>query len=193
MQVDFSVELGHEDPTLEIPWASSDGMTRYQNLKGNPAALDQVPEAASYPELREFLVEINAPDSKLESAKCDVWSTTEIHPEEEIFGEPWKFGCYMDLLFTDPELRESFSHHEQFLKTLCASLKSKPDISASAEFILRRCFTQKHEKPREGFYFTVYVFGYGRDESQARKCWSTALANVRYALLNDLRAPHLPQ
>jgi len=192
MQVDFSVELGRDDPTLEIPWSSPDGVILYQNVKLNPGALEQIPEAADYPELRQFLAEINAPGSKLESAKCDVWSTTEISPEEEIFGAPWKFASYVDLLFTSLVLRESFPYHEQFLKALTAAVRTTCDAPALVDFVLRRCFTQDGEAVRTGFYFTSYIFGYGLNEPRARENWSTALASVAHALLRTLPAPVSP-
>ena len=186
MHVDFSVELGRDDPTLEIPWSSPDGAIRYQNLKRDSEALNHLPEAASHPELREFLAKLNAKDSQFESAKCDVWSTTEINPEEEIFAEPWKFASYVDLLFSDPDVRNSFARHEQFLKDLTRSLTSAPDIPASTEFILRRCFHRQNDELSEGFYFTAYVFGYGAGESDARENWYAALKRVAHALLNAL-------
>src|ERR1700756_3083114 len=124
MEADFSVELGRDDPTLEIPWADPRGTLRYHNLKLEPRALDQISEATQAAELREFLAEVNSPASLLESAKCDVWSTAELQPEEEIFGKPWKFASYVDVLFSAPAARASFSRQEQFLKELTASLKA---------------------------------------------------------------------
>ena len=183
MQVDFSIELSGDDPTLEIPWSSPEGIICYQNLKLDPGALDQIPEAADYPEVREFLTTINTPGSRLESAKCDVWSTTEIHPEEEIFGEPCKFGGYFDLFFSDPQVQDSFSRNEGFLKDLTSSLRSAPDIPVSTEFLLRRCFYRRGDQVCEGFYFTTYVFGFGADPSEARNRWATALEEIRNCLM----------
>jgi hypothetical protein len=182
MQVDFSVELDRDAPTLEIPWADPDGRLQYHNLKLEPVSLEKIGEAAQLPELREFLAEVNSRDSAFESAKCDVWSTTLLDPDEEIFGEPWKFASYVDLLFSDSVARESFANHELFLKALTASLKSASEISASAEFILRRCFDRRDDRAQEGFYFTTYVFGYGADEAEARDKWSVALRIVGQAL-----------
>ena len=188
MQVDFSIELGRDDPTLEIPWFDPDGRLQYHNLKLAPASLAEIPEAAEFPELRDFLAQLNAPDSVLESAKCDAWSTMELHPEEEIFGEPWKFASYVDLLFSAISARNSFSHHENVLQTLTTLLKDAPDGPSAAEFILRRCYSLRQEELDEGFYFTAYVFGYGANESQARQHWSAALARVSLALLRVSRA-----
>lgn len=46
MDVDFTIELGSDDPALEVPWADPDGRLRYHNLKLHPASLGEIPEAA---------------------------------------------------------------------------------------------------------------------------------------------------
>jgi len=195
MQTDYAVELGRDDETLEMPWAAPDGSFRYYDLKREPQMLDHIEEAVRIGELREFLLAVNARISILESAKCDAWSTKEIHPEEEIFGKPWKFGSYVDLLFTNSAARFSFEEHESFLKRLTRLLQSVPEILASAEFVLRRChyyedaFVERQASPptwrdgvRDGFYITFYLFGFGEDEAKARAQWAMALSVVTNAL-----------
>lgn len=175
MQVDFAIELGADDETLEFPWAAADGGPRYHDLKREPEALTLVEEASRYAELKEFLATVNALATPLETAKCDAWPTTDMNPEEEIFGAAWKFGSYVDLLFSDPSVRFSFEDHQTLLQQLTILLKCVPDIPASAEFLLRRCFYLEGEKVREGFYVTFYLFGYGSDEAKARQQWGIAL------------------
>ena len=175
MQADFSVELGRDDETLELPWSAPEGSPRYYDLKGYPDKLDSVEEASRFPELKAFLATVNSPAGSLETAKCDVWSTTELNPEEEIFGAAWKFGSYVDLIFTNNDDRYSFPAHEDFVKRLSTLLKRAPEIPAAAEFLLRRCFYHEGDTIREGFYVTFYLFGYGPDEVKARKQWSIAL------------------
>lgn len=179
MEVDFAVELGPDDETLEFPWTAPNGGPRYYDLKRQPEALTHIAEAARFPELGEFLAAINSPLSPLETAKCDAWATTEINLEEAIFNAPWKFGSYVDFVFTDPSARFSFAEHEELLKKLTALMTRVPDLPASAEFLLRRCFfrcsPREGEGLREGFYVTLYVFGYGGDEGKARQQWGIAL------------------
>ena len=190
MQADFAVELGRDDETLEVPWAAPDGILRYYDLKREPDALANIEEVTCWPELREFLVAVNSQASMLESAKCDAWSTTELNPDEEIFAVPWKFGSYVDLLISDPAVRFSFEKHETFLKHLTGLLKVVPEIPASAEFSLRRCFYHEGEAVREGYYLTSYLFGYGEDEAHARKQWGIALKLVA-AAITQLSSRHL--
>ena len=183
MQVDFAVELGRDDGTLEFPWSSEDGRLRYYDLKRDPTAISQVEEPGQYEELRQFLVAVNSPHSVLESAKCDVWSSREINPEEEIFNAPYKFAAYVDLLFSDEAARMSFERHESLLKELTRVLQGVPEIPASAEFLLRRCFYHRDPSVQEGFYVTFYLFGYGQDEAQARTQWAIALQLVAAAIM----------
>jgi hypothetical protein len=182
MQVDFAVELGRDDETLEFPWEAPGGEPRHYDLKRDPRALAKIQEAARVPALRDFLIAVNSQSSILESAKCDTWSTTNIHPEEEIFHLPWKFGCYVDLLFSEEAARFSFERHERFLRQIAGLLQRVPEIPDSAELILRRCFYHGQDGIREGYYVTFYLFGFGEDEAKARQQWEIALKLVTGAI-----------
>ena len=188
MQADFAVELGADDETLEMPWAAEDGGLQYYDLKRNPERLSKLEEVAQAPELGEFLSKVNSPQSPLESAKCDFWSTTEINPEEEIFEATHKFGSYVDLFFSDEAKRFSFPQHEQLAKQLTKLLQRAPDMPVAVEFLIRRCYYhEKEEAPgeeeiRDGFYITFYLFGYGDDEAKSRQNWVIGLKLVRSAI-----------
>jgi hypothetical protein len=175
MEADFSVELGPEDAALELPWADPEGRLRYYDLKRQPELLRKVEESRQFPELGEFLAAVNAPAGKLESAKCDVWFTTELHPQDVTFGASGKFASYVDLIFSEFDQRCSFPAHENLARQLTASLKRVPEIPAAAELIVRRCYYHSGESTVEGFYFTFYVFGYGDDAEQSRRYWGIAL------------------
>lgn len=182
MEADFAVELGTDDETLEVPWAADNGGPCYYDLKRQPELLLNVEEASRERELGEFLAAINAPASILETAKCDAWSSAEMNPEEEIFGAAFKFGSYVDLLFTQESSRSSFESNEQFAKRVTQLLKRVPEIPAAAEFLIRRCFFHVGDDVREGFYLTLYLFGYGDEEPQARQRWAIALKLVENAV-----------
>ena len=140
MHADFSVELGRSDPALELPWSSEDPSVRYFDLKNSPELVLQIPEAVAHPELGAFLTRINAPEFPLATAKCDAWFSREISPEEEIFGAGCKFVSYVDLVFVDEEACCSFEKHESFVKELCRLLGHAPDIAATVEVVIRRCY-----------------------------------------------------
>lgn len=184
MDVGFSVELGRDDERLEFPWISPDGELRYLDLRRQPELLLEVPEACNNRELGEFLATLNSPASLFSTAKCDTWMTNELSEEEAIYGAAWKFASYVDLIYEDEGLRFSFERHEESGKRMEGLLKTVPEISAAAEFVLRRCSFQREEgEPASGFYFTFYLFGYGDDEEEARRRWSVAMTLVQNALL----------
>ena len=140
MQADFSVELGRDDPALEIPWSSGDPSVRYYDLKNCPELVLKIPEAVANPEIGIFLTRINTPGFPLATAKCDAWHSREILPEEEVFGADRKFVSYVDLIFVDESHRCSFEKNETLAKEICRLLSSAPDIAATVELVIRRCY-----------------------------------------------------
>lgn len=182
MQSDFAVELGRDDDTLEFPWSSPEGGVHYLDLKRHPELLPQIEEARRVPELGEFLSTVNSPSCILETVKCDAWASTEINPEEKIFEAAHKFGSYVDLLFFDQKKRFSFPAHEGLAKQLAQAAQLGPEIAASTEFIIRRCYYHMNdEEVRDGFYITFYLFGYG-DKTGAREHWVIGLKFVQNAI-----------
>jgi len=213
MDADYSVELGADDPVLELPWSDPDGQVHYYDLRRQPEALLLIDEAARYRELGEFLTAMNSPASLLQSAKCDVWPETELGEAEQIYGAAMKLVSYVDLLFCADEGRFDFPQHEGVAKRLVQLLGRAPQISSAAEFIIRRCryhdeAPERGPRPvasqssgegaqaavaepqatdgaatREGFYFTFYLSGYGDDEDDARRRWGIGMTVVQNALL----------
>jgi hypothetical protein len=198
MLADYSVELGRDDPALELPWSSDDPAVRYYDLKNHPELLLQIPEAAAHPELGAFLARINVPGFPLQTAKCDVWLSHEILPDEEIFfseqkGDECKFACYVDLLFSGTAARLSFEKHEALAQGLCKLLKHAPGIAATVEVVIRRCYyhdakRDASDESESGFYVTVYVTAFGSSDAEARKQWTIALALLQNALIQVARS-----
>ena len=165
-----------------MPWTGGDQGPRYYDLKRHPEYLPYVEEAVRVPELGEFLTALNSPSGRLETAKCDVWSSTEMSPEDEIFGATHKFCSYVDFLFSAEADRFPFAAHEQFSKKLVELLRKAPELSAAVEFLIRRCYFHAGSEILDGFYLTFYLFGYGDDELQARQRWAIALKLVENAI-----------
>jgi hypothetical protein len=183
MDADFSIELGREDPVLDFPWSDPDGKLRYFDLKRKPELLPEVEEAKQFPELAECLRAVNSAISLVESAKCDAWATAELAPEEEIFGASHKSVSYVDLVFSRTDHRESFPFHEHFAKRLVELLRRTPETPSAAEVNVRRCCFRQTDDVRDGYYFTLYVTGYGQDEAQARLNWTIGLRLTANAVL----------
>lgn len=212
MHVESSIELGRDDPAVEFPWASEDGSLGYKDLKKNPALIGEIAEAEHYPELRDFLLRINTPKFAFQTAKADIWSTNEIPPEEEIFAARQKLVSYVDLIFSANEPRLSLESHLALVERLCALLKRAPDMAASVEFVVRRCYYHNSEDPtpalerdapiarysaeepstieesqdsHSGFCITAYVSGFGDTDQEARQRWSITLKLVQHALIQS--------
>ena len=184
MEVELTVELGADDPTLAVPWSDPEGRFSYFDLRRDPSAIDRMEEALTFPGLRDFLNVVNSPVSNLQSAKCDAWFSDEITEEELIFGAQCKFGSYVDLTFHQPGPQTSFPLHEAFGQRWVELLKRAPEMPASAEIIIRRAhYEEDSGEVREGFYFTLYVFGFGDDEEETRKTWEIALRLAGHAVL----------
>lgn len=180
----MTVELGADDPTLALPWTDPEGRFEYFDLRREPAAINRIEEAIAFPGLRDFLNSVNSAPSNLQSAKCDAWFSDEITEEEQIFGAKCKFGSYVDLTFHQRAPQTSFPMHEAFANRLVELLKRVPEMQASVEIIIRRAhYEDAPDAIREGHYFTLYVFGFGDDEGEARQAWGIALRLVGHALL----------
>lgn len=186
VQADFSVELGADDPTLQLPWSSSDPRVQYYDLRSHPELLPQVPEAQDNEALAEFLAAINSPHSLLQSAKCDTWSSRQMDVEDEVFDAACKYESYIDLAPVAEGPRYSFAEIEDMGRKIARLLQRAPEIPAAAEFVVRRCYYRGEAQPdpgREGFYLTFYLSGYGEHEQQAQERWSIAMRLVANALL----------
>jgi hypothetical protein len=185
MQADFSVELGPDDPTLTVPWSAPDGSLRFYDLRRQPDLLLFVEESIHYPELGEFLTRVNSERSLLQSAKCDVWFTTELGEDEQIYGARGKFGSYVDLFYSAPQPRASFADHEALAHRLTALLARAPELPSALDLLIRRGYFEESpgSQLHQGFYFSCYVLGYGDEEADARRHWSVALKLVENALL----------
>jgi hypothetical protein len=175
MDADFSIELGREDPVLDFPWNDPAGKVAYVDLKRHPELMARIEEAEQFPELGEFLRALNSPRSMVETAKCDAWETSELSAEEEVYAASHKFASYVDVVFSNIDARLSLSTHEQFARKLVALLQRAPETPSAAEVCVRRCYFAEEGGVREGFYFTLYVSGYGNDGTSARQNWGIGL------------------
>jgi len=197
MDADWSVELGRDDAALEFPWSSPDGSQRYVDLQRQPERLTEIPEAARFPELGEFLLALNQPQSSWLTAKCDVWLDAELDEAEAIYEAKAKQCSYVDLVACEEPARFSFERHEQWARAAARALTSDDALTVACEFIVRRCWyhtevsslragddaeTPGEGHPVPGFYVTFYLSGYGDDEPQAQARWAEGLQRVTCVL-----------
>jgi hypothetical protein len=183
MDADFAIELGRDDPALDFPWKDPAGKLAYVDLRRHPERVGLIEEARRFPELAEFLCGANSERSGVETAKCDAWESGELSAEEEIYDAAYKFVSYVDLIFSDIELRrfpfdQALSVHEQFARKLVDFLRRAAEMPAAAEILVRRCYFDEDGSIREGLYLSLYVSGYGSDLTEARLHWASGLKVV---------------
>jgi hypothetical protein len=187
MDADWSVELGHDDPSLEFPWSSPEGTPGFVDLTQHLEAVREIPEAAQYPELAWFLLELNFKFSPWLTVKCDVWVENELGEAEDIYEAKLKMCSYMDVVRRNESERFSFEQHEQWVKLATTRLRNIGPHPIACELIVRRCWyragSTEDEEPVPGFYITLYLFGYGNDEAEARARWRGGLTRVSGVLI----------
>jgi hypothetical protein len=196
MESCYSVELAADDAVLELPWSDPEGIVQFFDTAKDPTLILEIPEQKGRPELLEFLMRANGDRSGFTSAKCDVWSTEDLEYEDVVFNATTKLGGYIDLVFTD-ERRYRFEDHEAFAREFAKRVRMSDDIPATSELIVRRLYehgshvysataaggtTAGKPSAPDAFYFTLYVFGFGSEEAEARGNWAHALKIVADAL-----------
>lgn len=175
MECEFSVELGADDPTLAVPWRSPDGSVEYVDVRAHPEEIDKISEVTEFPELAEFLRTLNR--GSFATAKCDAWFDTLMDVDDEPYGAAMKCASYVDVFLAEEKLAR-FSSHEQRAREVVTAVRNVEDIAARAEIVVRRAWFGEEE----GFYWTIYVTGYGSDVGSAREQWARGMKLVSLSL-----------
>jgi len=200
---DWSVEVGQDCPSIDVPWEG--WLDLRPDLRPDPIADERSPgsegpdaastlaEAQLYPELLDLLKLANS--GALFTSKVDVFpvSREDADPEIAEAGEPatrFGLGSYVDLAIDPPKLPlhpelSQFAHFEPLTRMLAAKL-GKIELSGicSAEIVLRPA----HLFGRESFGWSVYTMGFGPTEAAAREVWARAVAASLIAIAAELAA-----
>jgi hypothetical protein len=197
MDADFSVELGPDAPALELPWTDPKGHVEYIDLRDAPNGIERIPEARQFPALRKLLIDVNAPLTPWQTAKCDVWTET-AEAADNLYGAAFMQSCYVDLVLAKQwkSLRANFELHEGMAREIARSLETKDSIAATVEIVVRRCYFHRETKPRKfretgwdmnesdaGYCLTMYVSGFGNSGEGATAAWEQAIGLAGACLL----------
>ncbi len=177
MEADWEVEIGGDAPLIDAAWSG------FVDLRTSPLRIDEFSEVAQLPALRDALLRLNASESPVWTAKCDVWQPDEFDPYEmDASAEDAKhpIACYVDLLPRNDE--QGRSADTAVLR--CGVWKTKLNAIAlsncRADFVVRRaCITPD----LQGTGITVYLTACGQDGSSAQRTLSTALGAVADAIV----------
>jgi hypothetical protein len=156
----------------------------YVRVKGDPEAVKRIPEVQGYPELQDFLLAVNVPQSPIESVGCEKG----FFPSD-VEGLTVKLGSYIDVILSEPVLNVP----ENLL--LLASLLL-PSVSGCEKWWSNVELSLQPMRFLGGVVapwgLMVRVTGYGRSEDEARKWWGETMVRLTRAvgkLPPDLRAP----
>ncbi len=216
MIADWSVECSADDPVLVVPWSAQphpvqstarqpaaasnvSAGSQFIDLREDPYALDQIPEAEQHPPLLQALRALNAPRSPVFTAKCDAWllddeeladlrdrldlpaaiaqsQATERSPDEA-HDMAHGFASYIDLLWRDRTIFASFHQSEQLLHRLARHAQPIDQPMALVDCVLRPALVDL-TSPHEGFAISLYVKALGPDADTAKTVWAESLASV---------------
>jgi hypothetical protein len=172
MEVDWEVEVGGGAPVIEALWPG------FVDLRRNPERLVEIAEAAAFPPLARLLLALNAAESPVWTAKCDVWE-----PELSAAGfaitntpetpsrAPTALACYIDLLPRAGLLFAQWQQAESFCRAWVAGLEPVPMPDSRVELIVRQAVAGD----ANGFGVTAYLSGMGQDLSAASQALAAAL------------------
>lgn len=186
MESDWSVACAADDPVLVLPWHTPDGSLYFVDLRKNPSALAQIPEAAKYPAIAAALVRWNQPDSSIFTAKADVWEyPARLFDANDLASFAFAQGSYIDLVPRDGAIFANFTLCEKILRRTSLHAQEIESAAARCESTLRRARVDSsllgsalpatQSEMVEGFSISLYVWGYGNSAPQADDAWAAAL------------------
>ena len=177
MECDWEFEIAPDAPVIDAAWSE------YVNLRAHPEQASHLPEAKALPALQDALTLLNAPDSPVWTAKCDLWVPDAFDPDEldALAGQGNEaIACYIDLLpATGAWL--TIDAIADWCRGLCASLRSTRLRQCRADLVVRRAFLTADQTC---LGVTAYLTACGASDPDARKSLSTAVKLLANATRN---------
>lgn len=178
MRVEIASEGEDSPEALEIPWESPDPAIRYFDLRSEPRALEQLPEARRHPPLRSFLAAVNSADSVFATARC----CTRLDQDAPTAAGSCEFACSLDLVFAFDDLNFDRSHFDGLTRRLEELLsRDAPADALCVELRIRLCHFRA--SGRTGFALRIALAARGDAPEQAELRWSLGLVRLQQALL----------
>jgi hypothetical protein len=178
MECDWEFEIAPDAPVIDAAWQG------YLNLRTHPDQVSHLPEVAALPALSEALTFLNAPDSSVWTAKCDVWTPEAFDPDEldALPGQGTEaLACYIDLL-PATGMWPTIDAVAEWCRELCAALRLKPLRQCRTDLVIRRAFLAEDQT---GLGITAYSTACGATTSQARESLSEAVRQFAHAVRNS--------
>lgn len=175
MEADWEFEIAPDAPLIDATWFG------YVDLRTHPEIASRLPEAQMLPALASTLITLNAANSPVWTAKCDVWEP-EAFDADELDAPPQSaaqaLSCYIDLLpsaacwCTPAEVAD-------WCRELCTALRAQPLRHCRVDLVIRTAVSS----PRDtGLGVTAYVTGCGVTRADAKEALSPALTVLANAI-----------
>jgi hypothetical protein len=177
MECDWEFEIAPDAPVIDAAWSG------YLNLRAHPERASTLPEAGAVPALAEALSLLNAPDSPVWTAKCDVWTPESFDPDE-LDASPEQgteaIACYIDLLPATGSW-PTMDAIAEWCREICAALRAQPLRQCRSDLVIRRAFLAADQT---GLGITAYLTACGATSSHATESLSAALRLFADAVRN---------
>ena len=179
MQADWEVEIGGEAPVIDAHWHG------FIDLRCFPNRVSEISEIQKLPALADALVLLNAADSPVWTAKCDVWAVSDSTLDRfELDAAPEAAAharaCYIDMLPRSDQQWNDPQCAVVFCKELCSRLQSLPRRCCRIDLIVRSALTAPG---MNNLGITAYLSACGSSEARACSQLEGALAAFVDALV----------
>lgn len=179
MEADWEVEIGGEAPVLHADWP---GFVDFRLFADKVNTLQEVQQ---FSPLGLVLGRLNASQSPVWTAKCDVWALGSLDPyefdalpEESLVG----LACYIDLLATDTREWATPVQVTGWCRLICARLKTLAIRACRVDLVVRAAILSCGEA---GLGVTAYVSAAGREAAAARARLADALVACADAICGE--------
>jgi len=168
MEADWDVEIGQGAPVIDALWPG------FIDLRRQPERIREVSEAGAFPPLAHFLLALNAPDSLMWTAKCDLWEPVSEDANSAL-------ACYVDLLPFATRVFVHWQEAERHCRAWVARLSSGSESTTTAELVVREAIAGEDE----GFGITAYLAASGADRSVVAAALAEAMLDFAHAVAAD--------
>ncbi|MGB6973050.1 MAG: hypothetical protein WBD67_00050 [Terracidiphilus sp.] len=177
MEADWEVEIGGDAHVVEPDWPG------FVDLRTTPEAAEQLPEAAALPGLAQSLARMNAKDSPVWTAKCDVWDLDGVDSRELDATDAEAHAgaaCYVDLLPCERKCWAAHKDAAEWCGQVCERLGAIALRSCRVDLVVR---ATESAAERAGFAVTAYASAAGVDGARARQRLAETLAVLADTLI----------
>lgn len=187
MHAEWTAECAADAPMLIVPWSDADA-GHFVNLRAEPYAIADVPEAERFPDLARALRALNANRSPFLTAKCDAWPLSAREGAEDLEAmrkelmldeeeAAFAFTSYIDLIWRERAIFASAHQQQDRLDRIARRAAKLPHAESMLQCVLRPAMIDLGA-PLEGFATTLYVTALGSDAELANRRWGSALEDV---------------